>query len=103
MLYHVHVWGENYKLRLLKTEYCDNGTLAVIAVTDIGEAFCDVTRNIDTPGAAANQAFVDVNNCPWMPEFLEKNGIATPTGVMGQSGFCLYPLYKFDLSKLEEL
>lgn len=38
--------------------------------------------------------FVDTNNCPWAPAFLEKYEIAEPTGKFGASGYCIYPEYR---------
>lgn len=38
--------------------------------------------------------FVDTNNCPWAPAFLERYEIAEPTGKFGVSGYCVYPEYK---------
>lgn len=49
-----------------------------------------------------DEAFVDTNNCPWAPAFIEKYGLGKPTGRTACSGFCEYPLYKFDLKKLKE-
>ena len=42
-------------------------------------------------------AFVDTNTCPWAEEFLVDNNIAENTGISMPSGFCMYPLYKFNV------
>lgn len=53
-------------------------------------------------------AFIDTNNNPNVEEFLEENDLAHPytrfgSPVMGYSGYCEYPLYKFNKNKLMEL
>lgn len=44
------------------------------------------------------EQFVDTNNHPDIGDWLEKNGIAVPTGKIGLSGFCRYPGYDFSIS-----
>jgi hypothetical protein len=66
------------------------------------EPFACITVNLPDYRNASECAFIDTNNCEWAEEFLVKNKIATPTGVIGFSGFCSYPEYKFDLSKLQD-
>ena len=47
-------------------------------------------------------AFLDTNNCPGAEELVVRLGIAKDRGARVRSGFCVYPLYEFDLKKLEE-
>ena len=49
-----------------------------------------------------DEAFVDTNNNAGMDRWLEKNGIAKFTGVYGRSGFCTYPLMRFNLDKIDK-
>ena len=51
--------------------------------------------------ASESKAFVDTNNCPWAEEFIQENGLGEFTGIYGNSGFCTYPLYEFNLGKLK--
>ena len=44
---------------------------------------------------------VDINTCPWAEEFIKTNKLGIPCGVTITSGYCEYPLYIFDLDKLE--
>lgn len=46
------------------------------------------------------EAYVDVNNNPNILNWITANGIAIPTGETAISGYCEYPLYKFNLNKL---
>lgn len=102
MCYIQRFGDDKYELRLIKDRYSNDGSLAVVAVKADGSVFCDVTKSIQETGANETKAYVNVHSCPWLPEFLERNGIAKPTGIVKQSGFPCYPLYEFDLTKLED-
>ena len=47
--------------------------------------------------------YVDVNNMPNAELFLEENGLGEPTGDFGFSGFCMYPVYKLNMERINEL
>ena len=96
-LYSVTSWGVENKIYLERAEY-GNNTLAVVATTDDGEPYDTLTINIDDSDQweGTEYQYVDINNCPWAPELLEKNGLATNTGILGFSGWCQYPLFKFN-------
>ena len=92
-----------YKVRILPTKYLYNNNLAVALATDTNEPFAKITVNIVDHGELpADMAFVDTNNCPWAEDFLTENGLAEKTDTEARSGYCVYPLYKFDLDKLKE-
>ena len=55
-----------------------------------------------SPYIPRNMAYIDTNNCPWAEEFLKDNNLAEDTGTTGLSGFCEYPLYKFNCISAEE-
>lgn len=90
-----------YEVTLEVSEYLDNDTLA-IELIDVkeNEPFAILTVNLDTYGADKETAYVDINNCPWALKFIEENKLGEFVGKYGQSGFCLYPLYKFYLKKI---
>ena len=48
-----------------------------------------------------NRAYVDINNCPFAPQLLNR-GFAKDTGLYKESGFCSYPLWTFDETVLKE-
>lgn len=48
------------------------------------------------------EAYIDTNNCPWAVDFIEKEGLGKRTGHIGRSGYCTYPVIKFDMQKLKE-
>ena len=68
---------------------------------DIGE-LTSVVEEIADRLVEENKAYVDTNNCPWAEDFIEKNGLGKFLGIYGNSGYCTYPLYEFDLGKLRE-
>lgn len=85
------------------TKYTSNNTLAVqlLDAKAPWSPYAVITVNLQgNPfGMDSRQnekfAYVDTNNCPWVEEFLEDNGIAKHTGIFAPSGFCTYPLYEF--------
>lgn len=101
---------ETHKLFLTADSYKSNNSLAVIAYeTPKGECvspemFDVITVNIFESDFLMEKdlAYVDTNNCPWAAELLKETGLATPVGTYGHSGFCSYPLYKFNLEKFNK-
>lgn len=71
--------------------WCPDGPLARIT-----------TELMGVPKLKENQAYVDINDSPWAEEFIEKNGLGKFAGVIQPSGWCLFPLYEFDLEAIEK-
>ena len=91
-----------YEVELTRATYPYNGNLAIMATTKLGELFGTLTVNTDyllPPMFAA----VDVNNMPCIDKQLVQEGFATETGMMIESGWCQYPVLKFDLDKIPEI
>ena len=86
--------------RFLVTSYANNGNMAVIIETEDGEPYIDLTVNLDY--LMPFYAFVNTNNSLKLDKLLEKYKFAKPTGAIKNSGFCKYPLYEFDLEKMQE-
>ena len=87
-------------------QYRDNGTLAIkmLCVEDgiVTEPYAILTVNLSNPFLQnGTNAFVDTNNNGFWgcEDFIKKNGLGEPTGITGHSGYCSYPLYKFDTAK----
>ena len=110
-IYELKMYGEKYKITLRKGNYRDNKTLAVEMVLvdsegEITEPWGMLTVNIDSSNVLASEtrAFVDTNNNgEEIIGWLEKNNIATPKGLYGQSGWCSYPLVEFNSQALAEM
>ena len=90
---------------LLAERYANNNSLAIIVmeVNDDGseEEFDAITVNLPFGAADEKCAYIDTNNCSWAEAMLKEHKLAKPTGECGYSGFCQYPLYKFDLKKFK--
>lgn len=88
----------NMDVVLDKTSYRSSGTLAVIMNTMIeDDGYIMVTVNLSSPLQQGEYAFVDTNNLSGIDSWLEENGIAEHTGITARSGFCTYPLMKFNI------
>ena len=48
------------------------------------------------------EAYIDTNNCPWAMQFISEYGLGEETGLLGFSGYCCYPLVKFNMDKVNE-
>lgn len=102
--YEIKAYGKTYNVHPTVNKYQSNGTLAISLITDSGEPFANLTVNIMDTMIWGNDttAFVDVNNCEWAENFIAKNELGEYMGIIGRSGFCTYPLYKFDIEKIME-
>lgn len=100
--YEISLFGQTWRVELRKGEYNIGGGLAIEMITDEGEDFATLTVNLGF-GAKEGCAFIDTNNCGWALDFLLENGIASDTGITQSSGFCIYPLYKFNKNILDKM
>lgn len=96
----VDEFGDKQKLCFYLSNYQSNGNMAIELVDDEDDTYCGVTVNLDMlmPG----YGFIDTNNSKWLEKFLKKNKFAKPTGTVQSSGYCVYPLYKFNLKNIKE-
>lgn len=100
--------GRTYPVTVKTSHYTNNNTLAVILIEASApwSPFATITVNLSGFFEGLQDdthAYIDTNNCPWAEEFLQDNGIAKPyKGWTGQSGFCTYPMYEFDLDSIWE-
>lgn len=96
-------WGGEYEVEALRAKYSNNGNLAIVLRCENGEPFSTLTVNLsDYPKLKPNMAFVDTNNNLTAEEFIKEYELGKPTGTIGFSGYCVYPLYEFDLDKIKE-
>lgn len=81
--------------------YLADNSLA-IDIVNSDDHIARITTCLDRLAVHEDEAFVDTNNCPWAEDFIKEYGLGEPTGYRGASGFCTYPLYKFNLEKIME-
>lgn len=91
-----------YDVHAKLTTYQNNGNLAIRLVDNDFMPFAMLTVNTDQP-LNDNYAYVDTNNCPWAEEFITKYNLGHPVGIARRSGHCVYPLYRFNLTRLEAM
>lgn len=94
--------------RIEISRYCNGNNLAIqlfCADEEYGgeEPLASLTVNLPNYNLEKNVAFVDTNNCPWAKEFIKANALGEFTGLEFPSGYCMYPLYRFNLEKIKEL
>lgn len=88
-------------------KYTYNGTISVMAYCNGeygAEPFGSITVNIEDSDTCVNDCnFIDSNNMSAdVLLFLEENNIAHPTGRVGNSGYCVYPEYRFNKEFIRE-
>ena len=81
------------KVSLEKTEYRNNGTVALILNKEDGELYAVATVNLNHPLQSNSLAFLDENNLPGIGKWIEENGLGLKIGYQVESGFCRYPLF----------
>ena len=94
----VETWFGDCDVSLERTNYINNGNLAIQMWCEedgFKEPFATLTVNLGGEKLPSNQAYVDVNNCPWAEQFIEDNELGRPMFLFKKSGFCQYPLYEF--------
>lgn len=102
----VNLRGFDGEIRLLpiRQEYAKGGLAVDLYDVDTLEPYAVMTVNLsnsNSPQAGkGNVAFVDTNNCPWAKKLIEDNDLGKPTGYVQGSGYCVYPEYEFNESKL---
>ena len=96
--------GTDYEICLKVEHYASNGNLALEAYTKEGEPFATISTNVEgalTKEQGKDHICLDDNNLPIKSfDNLMKAGVLIPTGGWAFSGFCKYPIYKVDLSKI---
>ena len=97
--YTIKSYGSTYRVRPYVSKY-RNGRLAIVLVCTNGEPFADLTVNLVNETCPANCAYLDTNNFPDGEAFVLKRRLGKPTGKLGFSGYCAYPLYRFDMDAL---
>ena len=100
MAYKVKTFFGDYDVEVKTAKYADNGNLAVqLYDASDGCPFARLTVNLGKK-LKDGMAYLDTNNCPWAEDFVIENGLGEETGDIGMSGYCFYPLYKFNVERM---
>lgn len=97
-----------FKCRIEKNIYAINGNLA-LSLVDVKTKEPILSLTVNLPGyfLEKNTSFVDTNNSPESIKIIKKYKLGEQVyngkfPIIGMSGFCTYPLYKFDLERIEQ-
>ena len=82
--------------------YRADRTLAINIYNETDGHIATITKCLDTPGNARNESYIDENNCPWAADFIKAYNLGEHTGKWVQSGYCTYPLYRFNMDELKK-
>ena len=111
-VYTFKFYSSKYNIGLAKGNYSNNGTLAILMYLTtpkgkIKDEFGNLTVNIGESNFMANEndtQFINTNHLgSEITNWLIENNIAKPTGLIGHSGYCSYPLFKFNKQALDEM
>jgi hypothetical protein len=84
---------KGHEVSVEKTEYSNNGTVALLLNDAEGELYAVATVNLCHPLQSDSMAFLDENNLPGIGKWIEDNHLGMSMGYLASSGFCRYPLY----------
>lgn len=87
-------YGNETEVQVRKHRYVLNDNLAISLLTEEGEPFGMLTKNLKKK-LPENMAYLDVNNMPDAEKFVTENNLGRFTGMYSNSGFIVYPLYEF--------
>ena len=104
-MYKVNSFGKEYEVSVKPCKYVDGGlAIAMDYLDDEFGCMLPFARLTVNLGRQNNgYAYVDTNNCPWAEDFIKENGLGEFTGKICRSGFCEYPLYKFNMEKIGDV
>ena len=97
-------YGRSHPMFLEAAMYGENRNLAIkMYSNDAGymEPWSTLTVNLSVK-LPPDCAYIDTNNNgDEVIDWIIKNKLGTPTGEVRRSGYCVYPMVKFDLNKFE--
>lgn len=59
-----------------------------------------ITTCIPDANLEPDTSCIDTNNCPWAERLIKEHNLGTFTGERVQSGFCWYPVVKWNVDEL---
>jgi len=104
---YIDSYGDLIKVSAQLDMYRDNDNL-YIGLTcydedlEAEDSYCDLTVNVDKL-PYLHSAIDTTYNGEGKLKFLLDNGFGEPTGKYGHSGFCSYPIFRFNEEKLMEI
>lgn len=90
--------GEEFTIEV--SHYFNNNNLALV-MQGKEETYAIITVNLG-PLFDPTMAFVDINKFPEAIKIIKDYNLGEDTGITRVSGFCVYPLYKFNLEEVKK-
>ena len=87
---------------LCTSNYCADNSIYVCIMNDEDGQLAVLTKCLDDKHLNGNENYIDINNCPWAPQFLMDYGLAEPTGEYRFSGYCEYPVFRFNVDEVKK-
>ena len=101
----VKSFGKEYDVKINTARYPVNNNLIIYVTQDTEDVEKVLPFNVLTTNLREKlpeyYAYVDTNNCPWAEEFISTHNLGEHCGKVKISGFCVYPLYKFNKDIIE--
>ena len=94
-------FGTFHDCYLKVDRYVIDNSLFIAVENDEEGQIAVITKRLNNRNLGAGMAYVDDNNCLWAAEFIKANKLGDFTHVYFKSGYCSYPLYKFDLKRIK--
>lgn len=104
--YELVSYGQKYIIKLRLAKYDSNSNLAIhlYYYDDEFQSYAPysvLTINLENLKDKTT-AYIDTNNCPWAEKFIRDNKLGVSLNKSFNSGYCTYPLYKFDMERIKE-
>ena len=81
--------------------YMADGSLCIKAFNKDG-SIATLTKCLCDDSLKHNETYLDVNNCPWVIDFIEHYRIGNLTGKWSGSGYCVYPIVSIDVEEIKK-
>lgn len=82
--------------------YSYDGSLALEPWNKTDGAITTITKCLGYRRLKENESFVDTNNNPGILSFIKEYNLGTETGGISYSGYCGYPLIKFNIDEINK-
>ena len=91
-----------YECSVVIDKYVANNGLSISLWNEEDGPIARITTCLLSYQIGKDEAFVDTNNNPGIMGIIEKYNLGKPTGDIGYSGYCAYPVVKFNMAELRK-
>ncbi len=93
------VYGDIF---LETSKYVADNSIYIEAYNIEDGPIATLTVCLNDKSLGEDETYLDTNNCPWVLDFVEEYGLATPTGEYRRSGYCIYPKVKVNMENVRK-